>query len=260
MSRGWLMSVDRGSVSWSHQLNSPFFPIFYFVHYVTHFCFDRSAYFSSCRNSKNGQNEGNCGRVDQLWTTSRVALQRSQNQVNSLSIFQKNLIVWSIIFKLRICCLFFLFCFYLDRPKSGSMLLYSRKKVRYRRDGYCWKKRKDGKTTREDHMKLKVQGTEVRHTFPIFLFLLLVFLRQGGTESEKIDRPTFGESLPPPTLENCSLTIITSTKLFCVPRLLFATRRGWAGASRYVSNTLKKLQRGTIKAGFFFFFFFFFLK
>ena len=42
------------------------------------------------------------------------------------------------------------------RPKSGSMLLYSRKKVRYRRDGYCWKKRKDGKTTREDHMKLKV--------------------------------------------------------------------------------------------------------
>lgn len=48
-----------------------------------------------------------------------------------------------------------------SRPKSGSMLLYSRKKVRYRRDGYCWKKRKDGKTTREDHMKLKVQGTEV---------------------------------------------------------------------------------------------------
>ena len=55
---------------------------------------------------------------------------------------------------LCVCCDF--------RPKSGSMLLYSRKKVRYRRDGYCWKKRKDGKTTREDHMKLKVQGTEVK--------------------------------------------------------------------------------------------------
>ena len=51
------------------------------------------------------------------------------------------------------------------RPKSGSMLLYSRKKVRYRRDGYCWKKRKDGKTTREDHMKLKVQGMEVSACF-----------------------------------------------------------------------------------------------
>lgn len=33
--------------------------------------------------------------------------------------------------------------------------------MKYRKDGYCWKKRKDGKTTREDHMKLKVQGVEV---------------------------------------------------------------------------------------------------
>lgn len=41
------------------------------------------------------------------------------------------------------------------------MILYNRKKVKYRKDGYCWKKRKDGKTTREDHMKLKVQGVEV---------------------------------------------------------------------------------------------------
>lgn len=47
------------------------------------------------------------------------------------------------------------------RPQNGSIFLYNRKKVQYRKDGYCWKKRKDGKTTREDHMKLKVQGTEV---------------------------------------------------------------------------------------------------
>jgi hypothetical protein len=52
------------------------------------------------------------------------------------------------------------------------MLLYSRKKVRYRRDGYCWKKRKDGKTTREDHMKLKVQGTEVSLSFQTILVSL----------------------------------------------------------------------------------------
>ena len=45
--------------------------------------------------------------------------------------------------------------------------MYSRKKVRYRRDGYCWKKRKDGKTTREDHMKLKVQGIEVSRPISI---------------------------------------------------------------------------------------------
>ena len=55
----------------------------------------------------------------------------------------------------------FIYILLFSRPKSGSTLLYSRKKVRYRRDGYCWKKRKDGKTTREDHMKLKVQGIEV---------------------------------------------------------------------------------------------------
>ncbi|KAI9516124.1 hypothetical protein NQZ68_018969 [Dissostichus eleginoides] len=49
----------------------------------------------------------------------------------------------------------------IDEPQNGSMILYNRKKVKYRKDGYCWKKRKDGKTTREDHMKLKVQGVEV---------------------------------------------------------------------------------------------------
>lgn len=50
------------------------------------------------------------------------------------------------------------------------MILYNRKKVKYRKDGYCWKKRKDGKTTREDHMKLKVQGVEVSELtrFPRF--------------------------------------------------------------------------------------------
>lgn len=50
------------------------------------------------------------------------------------------------------------------RPQNGSIILYNRKKVKYRKDGYLWKKRKDGKTTREDHMKLKVQGMEVRES------------------------------------------------------------------------------------------------
>lgn len=66
-------------------------------------------------------------------------------------------IMMDIKYGLNIVFIFLLF----HRAKSGSILLYSRRKVRYRRDGYCWKKRKDGKTTREDHMKLKVQGTEV---------------------------------------------------------------------------------------------------
>ncbi|KAJ8914467.1 hypothetical protein NQ315_011409 [Exocentrus adspersus] len=64
------------------------------------------------------------------------------------------------------------------QPKSGSMLLYSRKKVRYRRDGYCWKKRKDGKTTREDHMKLKVQGTECIYGCYVHSAILPTFHRR----------------------------------------------------------------------------------
>lgn len=66
----------------------------------------------------------------------------------------------------------------MSRPKSGSMLLYSRKKVRYRRDGYCWKKRKDGKTTREDHMKLKVQGTECIYGCYVHSAILPTFHRR----------------------------------------------------------------------------------
>jgi hypothetical protein len=46
---GWWVSTVGRSVG---HINSIllFFSIFYFVRYVTHFCFDRSAYFSSCRN------------------------------------------------------------------------------------------------------------------------------------------------------------------------------------------------------------------
>ncbi|XP_051163662.1 uncharacterized protein LOC127283047 isoform X2 [Leptopilina boulardi] len=64
------------------------------------------------------------------------------------------------------------------RPRSGSMLLFSRKKVRYRRDGYCWKKRKDGKTTREDHMKLKVQGVECIYGCYVHSAILPTFHRR----------------------------------------------------------------------------------
>lgn len=41
--------------------------------------------------------------------------------------------------------------------------------MKYRKDGYCWKKRKDGKTTREDHMKLKVQGVEVSEQAKVWI-------------------------------------------------------------------------------------------
>ncbi|KAK2183580.1 hypothetical protein NP493_304g05028 [Ridgeia piscesae] len=63
-------------------------------------------------------------------------------------------------------------------PSSGTMVLYSRKKVRYRRDGFCWKKRRDGKTTREDHMKLKVQGVECIYGCYVHSAILQTFHRR----------------------------------------------------------------------------------
>lgn len=40
---------------------------------------------------------------------------------------------------------------------AGSMFLFDRKALRYfRKDGHRWRKKKDGKTIREAHEKLKV--------------------------------------------------------------------------------------------------------
>lgn len=64
------------------------------------------------------------------------------------------------------------------RPPSGSMLLYNRNKVRHRKDNYCWKKRKDGKTIREDHMKLKVQGLECIYGSYVHSAILPTFHRR----------------------------------------------------------------------------------
>ena len=73
------------------------------------------------------------------------------------------------------------FLFWGPRPPSGSLLMYNRKKVMFRRDGYCWKKRRDGKTNREDHMKLKVKGAEVTQCIEMgfsFFFFLCESLKQ----------------------------------------------------------------------------------
>lgn len=47
-------------------------------------------------------------------------------------------------------------------PKGGTIVLFDRKKLRnFRKDGHNWKKKKDGKTVKEAHERLKV-GTEER--------------------------------------------------------------------------------------------------
>uniref|UniRef100_A0A2P2MIR2 CG-1 domain-containing protein n=1 Tax=Rhizophora mucronata TaxID=61149 RepID=A0A2P2MIR2_RHIMU len=53
-----------------------------------------------------------------------------------------------------------------DRPSSGSLYLFDRKVLRYfRKDGHNWRKKKDGKTVKEAHEKLKVGSVDVLHCY-----------------------------------------------------------------------------------------------
>eukprot|EP00117_Sycon_ciliatum_P012329 scpid49995/ scgid13444/ Calmodulin-binding transcription activator 1 len=47
------------------------------------------------------------------------------------------------------------------RPASGQMFIFDKREVKFKKDGYSWKRRKDGRTPREDHMRLKVFGVEL---------------------------------------------------------------------------------------------------
>ncbi|CAI9753168.1 unnamed protein product [Fraxinus pennsylvanica] len=53
-----------------------------------------------------------------------------------------------------------------NRPPSGSLLLFDRKVLRhFRKDGYNWMKKRDGKTVREANEKLKVGRIVVLHCY-----------------------------------------------------------------------------------------------
>ncbi|CAM0905908.1 unnamed protein product [Alopecurus aequalis] len=54
----------------------------------------------------------------------------------------------------------------IDKPVSGTIVLYDRKVVRnFRKDGHNWKKKKDGKTVQEAHEKLKIGNEERVHVY-----------------------------------------------------------------------------------------------
>lgn len=49
-----------------------------------------------------------------------------------------------------------------QKPESGEVFLFDKSQTkRFRKDGYNWKKKKDGKQVREDHVKLKIKRKEV---------------------------------------------------------------------------------------------------
>lgn len=55
---------------------------------------------------------------------------------------------------------------------GGSLFLFDRKVLRYfRKDGHSWRKKKDGKTVREAHEKLKVCGFYFCHSMANYIEL-----------------------------------------------------------------------------------------
>lgn len=68
-----------------------------------------------------------------------------------------------------------------NRPQSGSLFLFDRKILRYfRKDGHNWRKKKDGKTVKEAHEKLKVGSVDVLHCY-----------YAHGEENENFQRRTY---------------------------------------------------------------------
>ncbi|RDX66086.1 Calmodulin-binding transcription activator 2, partial [Mucuna pruriens] len=66
-------------------------------------------------------------------------------------------------------------------PSSGSLFLFDRKVLRYfRKDGHNWRKKKDGKTVREAHERLKAGSVDVLHCY-----------YAHGEENENFQRRTY---------------------------------------------------------------------
>jgi len=64
---------------------------------------------------------------------------------------------------------------------GGSLFLFDRKVLRYfRKDGHNWRKKKDGKTVKEAHEKLKAGSIDVLHCY-----------YAHGEENENFQRRTY---------------------------------------------------------------------
>ncbi|KAK3105426.1 hypothetical protein FSP39_025027 [Pinctada imbricata] len=114
------------------------------------------------------------------------------------------------------------------------MLLYSRNKARYRKDGYCWKKRKDGKNIREDHMKLKVQGLENPD------IVLVHYLNVPYPDNTKVKIPM---------MPSCTLEKKEWTKEDLVDQLkpMFSTGRTDEESEQMIEETVEALVRHLIE-------------
>ncbi|KAL6867691.1 hypothetical protein ACP4OV_015715 [Aristida adscensionis] len=68
-----------------------------------------------------------------------------------------------------------------NKPPSGSLFLFDRKVLRYfRKDGHNWRKKRDGKTVKEAHERLKSGSVDVLHCY-----------YAHGEENENFQRRTY---------------------------------------------------------------------
>uniref|UniRef100_A0A0E0LNI8 CG-1 domain-containing protein n=1 Tax=Oryza punctata TaxID=4537 RepID=A0A0E0LNI8_ORYPU len=108
-----------------------------------------------------------------------------------------------------------------NRPASGSLFLFDRKILRYfRKDGHNWRKKKDGKTVKEAHEKLKVGSVDVLHCY-----------YAHGEENENFQRRTYW------LLEEGFMNIVL------VHYLEVKGKNNFSRVASKVSAVLKKLKR-----------------
>ncbi|XP_067950897.1 calmodulin-binding transcription activator 2-like isoform X2 [Watersipora subatra] len=109
------------------------------------------------------------------------------------------------------------------RPPNGSVILYDRdtEGLNYRRDGYVWKKRKDGKHAREDHMRLRVKGADLVNGYYTHSAILSSFHRRSYNLPDRpsimlvhyLNAPAEGQEPPMPSLRHCDKRVWDRTEL-----------------------------------------------
>ncbi|KAG6473616.1 hypothetical protein ZIOFF_067533 [Zingiber officinale] len=83
-----------------------------------------------------------------------------------------------------------------NKPQSGSLFLFDRKVLRYfRKDGHNWRKKKDGKTVKEAHERLKV-ALVLRYSKMEFPAYLEKGIHWAGFKGAKNFLPTKGPQKP----------------------------------------------------------------
>ncbi|KAL0643166.1 hypothetical protein Bca4012_041456 [Brassica carinata] len=121
-----------------------------------------------------------------------------------------------------------------NRPPSGSLFLFDRKVLRYfRKDGHNWRKKKDGKTVKEAHEKLKgnrISSSGIKETNSNSL---------TGSTSVNIDSTANTSSTLSPLCEDADSGYLALLKVLPLPFL--GNRDGWIHGNRVKESDSQRL-------------------